>query len=259
MELREIDENEAAEPVEASTTEPEQVDTPEVKKPEIAEEPAQEPVETEQPKTVEEQPAEVEPKKPNRAEQRIKEVVAENKRLREQQAYYENLQPQTLDGSEITQEDLQKIIDQRAYQAAQLMMSSMQNQNEYGNNVKEWSEDFDKVKAENPELDPKSPDYDAELDKTLARIMDDGTGKPRLDVKVSEIISQFKKRQTSATQSAEEKGKSQATATLAKQMQEGAVTPTAQKIEVHEGYSDEELADMRVNNPQKYLDIIDKI
>lgn len=250
----EIVDEDPAESAPAQTEVETPAEEPETEQP-IVEEPTEEPVETEPPKPVETEVAEPEVKKPSRAESRIKELVAENKRLAAQAAMIETLPPIQPEG-EMDASTLNQLIDQRAMQVARVAMSQIQTNNELTQYSKAWSDDLDKVKQEHPELDPTSPSYDAELDATLAKMLDDGTGKPRLDILVSDAVKPFFKHLQTSAKTAEDKGKLETSATLARQIAEGAVTPTPKSTPKQEEYSDDELAKMSEENPFAYLKLI---
>lgn len=262
MELRDIDVNEPAEVVEASTTETEiQVEQPVEETPKSAEEPAKE--STEEPgKVQEETPApaqEPEQPKKSRAQERIRDLSRENRELQERIQQFSQQTAPEFQQDEISHDDLNRVINERAMQAAELIVASQQVGSQYQNQIKAWADDFDAVKAENPQLDPKSPDYDPELDATLARLMDSGDGTPRVDILVSDVLKTLRRREEATHTKAKEEGKSEATVKLAKQMAEGAITPTTKTSSEAKEYSDEELEDMRVNRPKEYMKIIDKI
>ena len=267
MELRDIGTEDVTEPAEApesSPETPEQVEEPaeqlESPEPETAEEPAQEPteppVEAEEP-TEAPQPSQ-EPKK-SRAQERIRDLARENRELKERMEAFTRQTAPELQNEEIGYNDLNKVINERAMQAAELLMRSNQVETEFKGQALKWADDFDQVKRENPALDPESPEYDPEFDATLARLIDDGTGTPRVDVLVSDVIKTFKKRESSISSKAKEAGKSEVTAKLAKQMGESAITPTAKAPSSAEKYTDEELSEIRMNDPKRYMKLIDEL
>jgi len=258
VDIREVDEVESpiepAEAVESPAQEPEPVATPA----EVQEEP-EETVETKQPAKVEAvEPQIVEKPLSNKTQERIRNLAEENRKLKAEREAFMNQPAPNLDG-EMTVEDLNKMVNERAMSAADLIVRGQQTQAEFKNQVNKWAEDFEQVKKDNTALDPESPDYDGELDQTLARLLDDGYGNPRTDILVSEILKTLNKRESTAQSKAKEEGKSEATAKLAKQMAEGAITPTAKEPSNTEEFTDADLAEMRIKNPQKYMDIIDRI
>jgi hypothetical protein len=253
MELKDIDVNEPAEASESSPEETEQVEAP-------AEAPVEQPKEVEEPT---EEPAE-EPAKPqeeskeekplaNKTQERIRNLAKENRELKAKMEEFANQPAPELPNGEMTVDDLNRMVNERAMQAAELLTASNRVENEYGSQVKKWAEDFEQVKKDNPSLDPESPDYDADLDSTLARLMDDGNGAPRVDILVSDVLKTINKRESQTASKAEEEGKSKATATLAKQMAESAVTPGNKTSSESEETSDEEMAELRVKNPKEWL------
>jgi hypothetical protein len=240
-----------AEPAEApesstETTEPEK--TP-AEAPQEQQEESEETVETEQPAKVE-----VVEEKPlsNKTQERMRNLANENKQLKAEREAFMNQPAPNLDG-EMTVDDLNKMVNERAMSAADLIIRGQQTESDFKQQVNKWAEDFEQVKKDNTALDPKSPDYDAELDQTLARLLDSGDGTPRTDILVSNILKTLNKRESNAQSKAKEEGKSEATAKLAKQIAEGAVTPGSKAPSSDEGYSDEELSEMRVKNPKEYL------
>ena len=259
LELRDLDANEAAEPVASSTTETENpVEEPVVETPKPAEEPAQAP--TEEPVNV---PAEapvatpIAPEQPkrSRAEERIKNLAFENRRLKDEMAAFSQQTAPELQGEELIVGDIDRVINQRSLQAAELLIAGKQVENEYQAQVADWAKDFEETKAANPALDQESPDYDPELDSTLARLLDDGTGNgtPRTDIKVSEILKTLSKRETATQIKAREEGKNQANTRLAQQMSESAITPGSKLSSQSEELSDDEMADLRTKNPKEWL------
>ena len=257
MELRDIDVSEAEEQVESSTTETE-VEAPEQESQEETQESQVEESEEQEEAQEESQPIEEEKPVANKTNERIRNLANENRELKAKLEEFKMQPAPELDG-DMTVDDLNTMVNERALEAAKLIAQSSQVEGEFKTQVNNWAKDFEQVKAENPALDPKSPDYDAELDQTLARLLDDGHGNPRVDIMVSDVLKTLNKRESTASAKAQEVGKSQATATLAKQMAEGAITPTPKQSSETAEYTDEELGDMRLNNPQKYFDIIDKI
>lgn len=244
--------DEPAEAPESSTEEPAQVEAPAQVEKEL-----EETVETEQPAKVEEDKVEkpaqvVEKPLSNKTQERIRNLAEENRKLKaEREAFMNQPAPQT-DG-EMTVDDLNKMVTERAMTAADLIVRGQQAEGEFKQQVDTWAKDFEQVKKDNSALDPKSPDYDAELDQTLARLLDDGHGNPRVDILVSDVLKTLNKRESTTATKAKEEGKSEATARLAKQMAEGAITPTVKTPSNGEEASDEELAEMRVKNPKEWL------
>lgn len=252
MELRDIDVNEPAEAPESSTEETEMESAPA----ESVEETTQtEEVERPQEAKVEE-PAEPirEPERPlaNKTQERMRNLANENRELKAKLEAFANQPAPELEG-EMTVEDLNKMVNERALQAAELIAKGSQVENEYKQQVNKWAEDFEQVKETNPALDPKSPDYDADLDQTLARLLDDGHGNPRTDILVSDVLKTLNKRESTAQSKAKEEGKTEATVKLAKQMAESAITPTAKTTSEAEELSEEEMAELRVKNPKEWL------
>ena len=261
IELRDIDVNEPAEtPAPSAETPAKSEEEPketQLESPEHAEEPAKEPV-AEPTKVQEEsqEPKPQEPEKPkrSRAEGRIRDLAYENKILKDKVEQFTQQKAPELQKEEIAYDDLNRIINERAMQAAELIVASQQVGTKLQNQAQVWADDLDQVRKDNPQLNPQSPEYDADLDATLAKLLDDGTGMPRTDVLVSDVIKQFKKRETATQQKAIEEGKSQANAKLAKQMAEGAITPNAKSpSKTDEDLSDEESAELRTKNPKEWL------
>lgn len=265
IELRDIDVNEPAEtpaPSAETPAEPvkneEPVEQPKENVPEHAEGPAEKtPAEAPanvQPGSQEPKPQEPEKPKRSRAEERIRDLAYENKVLKDKVEQFAQQKAPELQKEEIAYDDLNRVINERAMQAAELIVASQQVGTKLQNQAQVWADDLDQVRKDNPQLDPKSPEYDADLDATLARLLDDGTGMPRTDVLVSDVIKQFKKRETATQTKAIEEGKSQANAKLAKQMAEGAITPGAKTpSKSDDDLSDEESENLRVNNPKEWL------
>lgn len=251
--------NNPAEETEAPTVETEEVETPQ-ESPEIAPEPAEEPDVEANPQE-ETQTEQVEQPKPSRAESRIKEVIAERRNLAAENAALKaeierfSYQPAPQVGEDMTYDDLNRTINERAIQAAELIAKGKEVEVEYGNQVKTWATDFEKVKESNPALNPTSPDYDPELDATLARLLDDGHGNPRVDILVSDVLKTLNKRESAVTSKAIEKGKSEANATLARQSAEGAITPS-NKVSKTEEYTQEEIDHIQQTNNRLYTELV---
>lgn len=261
MELRDIDVNEPADtPAPSAETPAQSVEEPKEtpqENPEPAEEPAQLPAEEPAKNVQTEEPAQPqEPAQPkrSRAEERIRDLARENRELQEKLKNFGSQIAPELQKEEIAYDDLNKVINERALQAAELIVASQQVGTQVKNQAEKWATDFEQVKKENPQLDPNSPSYDRDLDLTLARLLDDGTGIPRTDILVSDVISTFKKRETATKTTAIEEGKSQANATLARQMAEGAITPSAKTpSKSEEDLSDEDSEKLRTSNPKEWL------
>jgi hypothetical protein len=248
LEMRDVDLQES-EPIEApeSSTE-KQVEVPEQEETQVEEAEEQAPAQEEQ------QTAQEEPAKPiaNKTNERIRNLANENRELKAKLEEFKTQPAPELDG-DMTVDDLNVMVNERALEAAKLIAQSSQVEVEFKQQVTNWANDFEQVKASNPALDPKSPDYDAELDQTLARLLDDGHGNPRVDIMVSDVLKTLNKRESTASAKAQEAGKSQATATLAKQMAEGAITPMAKSSPDAEELSEQEMAELRVSNPKEWL------
>jgi len=253
--------NNPVEETETPTVETEEVETPQ-ESPEIAPEPAKEPDVEANPQE-ETQPATpaVEYPKPGRAESRIKEVIAErhnlaneNAELKAQIANFKTQPAPEMEG-DMTYDDLNRTINERAMQAAELIAKGNQVEQEYTGQVKTWATDFEKVKESNPALNPESPDYDPELDATLARLLDDGHGNPRVDILVSDVLKTLNKRESAVTSKAIEKGKSEANATLARQSAEGAITPS-NKVSKTEEYTQDEIDNIQQTNNRLYTELV---
>lgn len=261
---RNMAENEPEEVVEAPATETEPVTTPEEETPEVATENAETP-ETETPETTEEAPAESpeapkteephEEPKVTRSEKRIREVLKEKAELEAKVAALQQSRTTEFEGGEIDAATLDRVISERAIEAAKLMVESRQLGDEVRMQATEWANDLDKTIRENPELDPKSKEYDQNLAETLARALSDGNGQARLDLKASELYGSFKNRVATTAQKAKEEGKSEVSATLARQSQESAVTPSS-KTSKSEEYSQEEIDKIMTTNPALYTELI---
>ena len=172
--------------------------------------------------TVTEEPA---PRKPSRAENRIKALDSEVKRLQAIVAQKAIDVPQT-DG-ELDMPTLQALIDNRSTaKAAEMLIQTTQQQLTQAQ-AEAWQADYQATLKEFPELDPKDPSYNKELDNVLGNMVKGKNGLPRYDVKVSTIVNAFQKKEQAVATKAREEGKSEASATLARQSQESAVTPTA--------------------------------
>jgi hypothetical protein len=265
LDNRAMAESEAAEPVESPTTETEKVETPVEETPEIAKENAEEPEQEATPEPQENPKEEPEQKpenpeetpKPSRAEKKIRNLWQENNQLKQQIESLQNKQAPEFENGEVDAETLNRVITARAIEAAKLMVASQDVDREVQAQAKEWAEDLDNVIKENPELDPKSPEYDAELADTLAIALTDADKNPRFDIKASDLMRTIKRRIESKSSKAKEEGKSEVSATLAKQMQEGAVTPSS-KTSQSEEYTQDEIERIQTTNPRLYTELVMK-
>ena len=194
----------------------------------------------------------------SRAEKRIRNLANENRELKEQMASFEKQPlPEDISEDNMTTDDLNKIINQRALQAAELLAKSSDVEREYQQQVNDWTKDFDQVKKENPALDPESKEYDPDLDATLARLLDDGQGNPRVDIKVSEVLKVLAKREQLKANEAKDEGREEAQSVLSSQKEEGAITPSS-KVSKTKKYTDEELVELQATNNRKYTDLVRK-
>lgn len=256
MELRDLDVNEQADAPESSTETTEPVETPAeapVEQPEKAEETAQKTEPVESPEKEIAVPEGAEKPLAAKTQERIRNLALENKLLKEKVEKFSSQTSPELQKEEVNIEDLNKVINERAYQAAELLVAGKQVESEYQAQIQKWAEDFEQVKRDYPRLDPESPEFDAEFDSTLADLLRDENGYPRTDKLVSTVLKTFTKRESDLSSKAKEEGKSEANATLAKQIAEGAITPSSKTTPTSEELSDEELAELRIKNPKEWL------
>ena len=87
--------------------------------------------------------------------------------------------------------------------------------------------------------------------------MNDGNGNPRIDIKVSEVLKTLARREANTASKAKEEGKSEVTASLAKQSQEGAITPSNKTSQTEE-YSQDEIDRIQQTNPRLYTELVMK-
>lgn len=247
-------------PVEAPK---EEVITPqEEPKAEIAETPA----ENIQEETPAQQPQEQPVPKPSRAERRIRDLVAENKELEER---IKQFSPQTptetpnpFAGQEyIDPAQLDALINQRAAEAAQLVLAKRDTEEKFKSELISWADDLEQTVKNNPVLDPKSPEFNPELETTLRELVEnanyDERGNIRPRVKTSEIWGRIQKALNVTQTKAKAEGQKEATVTLAKQMAEGAVTPS-NKASKTEEYTPAEIEKIAAENPRLYTELIMK-
>jgi hypothetical protein len=241
---------EPAEVVESPTTETEKVETPVEETPEIEKENSETPKEEETPAEPEKEPA-----KPSRAEKKIRDLWKENAELKARMDELSQRQSPEFESGEIDAKTLDSVINQRAIEAARLIVESQSLGHELKTQAQEWATDLEKVIGENPELNPKSPEYDNELAETLARALSDNQGQARFDLKPSDLIRVIKRRESNVTTKAKEEGKSEVTASLAKQSQEGAITPSSKTSKTAE-YTDDEISKIQQTNPRLYTELV---
>lgn len=139
MDLRDIDVNEPAETPTPSVETPaepvkneEPVETPK-EDPKPAEEPAKAPAEEPanvQPEAKETPQEPAQPKK-SRAEERIRNLARENKELMDKIQQFQQQTAPELQNEEISSDDLNRVINERAMQAAELIIASQQVKTQY--------------------------------------------------------------------------------------------------------------------------------
>lgn len=244
-----------------ATEEPEEVETPAEETPEIAkenaEEPKQEEPQEEPREEIPEEPKGEPQKQPTRAEKKIRNLWQENAQLKQQLDAFKQKQTLEFEDGEIDAATLDKVIAEKAIEAAKLMVASQNVDQELKVQAREWADDLETIIGQNPELDPKSPEFDKDLSDALAKALSDSQGNARFDLKASELIGAFKKRQTQVVTKAKEEGKSEVTASLARQSQEGAITPSPKASKTEE-YTEDEIERIQQTNPRLYTDLVMK-
>lgn len=241
---------EPAEVVESPTTETEPVTTPEVEEtqPEVAKENAETPQEA----------PEVTPEpKPSRAEKKIRDLWKENAELKAQMEALSQRQSPEFEQGEIDARTLDSVINQRAIEAARLIVESQNVGNELKNQTTEWAKGLDAMVAKYPQLDSKSPEFDRELAEDMAEALIDGDGNPKLNKNPIEFIERSMQRINRLNQKAKEEGKAEVSVSLAKQSQEGALTPSS-KTSKTEDYSQDQIEKIATTNPRLYTELVMK-
>lgn len=165
-------------------------------------------------------------RKPTRAEKRIRDLVEENKRLKEQfnQPLADpSLQfPQYNPGEEIAPERLQQDVVQTANAIASLQTQNQLQQFEARSNL---SRDVEVLPAQYPELDETSPEYNPVLEEKIeaafkARAFKNGQLDP--SVRLADVAKDF----IDVARSAATKSSADIKNAVAKQADESAVRPT---------------------------------
>lgn len=186
-------------------------------------------------------------RKPSRAQKRIQQLVAENKKLKEAQERAGKDLPwhQKEDGEymELTKDDLNAMISQAVNE--KLVQDAKREL------VEEWADDYQSTIKENPVLDPDSPEYNKELDDMLATMLTDSEGNHRYDVKVSEA---FKKMQKAFTK-AKAQGTQDASIRLAVQAEQSALAPSATGENDAE-FTWDDMSKLEKTDPEAYFERI---
>jgi hypothetical protein len=202
--------------------------------------------EGEQNEQAQEPPQEEEPQdrqiRPRRAERRIKNLLEENKRLKNSLTKRELPWHEGEEGDEpqvLTEEQLDEIIEQR--------LSAREELAEQRNMANDWVKDYEKTIKTNPELDPKSSSYNKELDELLSEFLTDSDGNPRYNIQVSVALSRLK----TALENAKKVGAEKASIKLADQAEKGAIT-SGESGETPKEDSWEDLDDLMKTDQQAY-------
>lgn len=166
-------------------------------------------------------------RKPTRAERRIRDLVEENKRLKEQSNQFspqdQSLQfPQYEPGEEIQPERLQQDVVQTANAIAQLQTQNQIQQFEARTNL---DKDVEVLPAKFPELDENSPNYNPVLEEKIseaykARAFKNGQLDP--SVRLADVAQDF----IDVARAAAKQSSADMRNAVAKQADETAVRPT---------------------------------
>jgi len=172
-------------------------------------------------------------RKLSRRDRRIRQLAQKNRELLEKlNAQREIPTVPPLQGDEVDVPQLEEYINQRANQVVEFKLQQQRNEDQYKKTAMDWADDLDKTIQENPELDPKSPEYNPLLENTLSELVEkanfDENGNPRPRIKVSNIYANLKK----VMEGKKNEGGKVATQKLMKQIGEGAVNPSSQSKEV---------------------------
>lgn len=201
--------------------------------------------------------------RPTRSERRIKQLL-EKQREGDEQTPQETPETPVVPAEESPREEvpvlpwdaqsgfdpekLQTLIDQGVSRA----LETREQQAELRTRAESWLTDYESVKKNTPELDETSPKYNKQLDDLLERMLTNPDGSPRIDITVSQALSQIR----GALHVAEEKGAHKASVKLAKQAEESALTPSSGSDSESEELDDEEIAAIRKTDPRRYNQLI---
>lgn len=119
-----------------------------------------------------------EPKRTNRIQKRIQQLLARQNEFVQQEPEYEDT---------LTREELQDLVRREA----QMLMEKQEIARLQEEQTELWAEDLSNLIETNPELNPESPEYNKQLDDFLTSLVVDEYGEPKTNVPISEIYSQL--------------------------------------------------------------------
>ena len=183
-------------------------------------------------------------RKPTRAERRIRDLVEENKRLKEQTNPFSSPEPslqfpQYEPGEEIQPERLQQDVVQTANAIAQLQTQNQIQQFEARSNL---DKDVEILPTKYPELDENAPNYNPVLEEKIseaykARAFKNGQLDPT--VRLADVAKDF----IDVARSAAKQSSAEMKNAVAKQADESAIRPTGSNKE-ERPFSDLSIAEM---------------
>ena len=201
--------------------------------------------------------------RPTRSERRIKQLL-EKQREGDEQTPQETPETPVVPAEESPREEvpvlpwdpqsgfdpekLQTLIDQGVSRA----LETREQQAALRQRAEAWLADLESVKKANPELDETSPNYNKDLDEHLEFMLTNPDGSPRIDITVSQALSQIR----GALHVAEEKGAHKASVKLAKQAEESALTPSSGSDSESEELDENEIASIRKTDPRRYNQLV---
>lgn len=195
--------------------------------------------------------------RPSRAERRINQLTEKLKAKDEPQKqaelppWLQQQQQPTLEG-EVTAEQLQQFIASQAQNMTRLELERYKQELSQQRQREDFGRDIEQLVKENPELDPNSDQYDADLDNALQELFESSndlqTG--RLNKKASDIFKAIK----NVRQKERDKGSKETTASMAEKLAEQAVAPSRDS---DTGYSEKELKKLLNTDPGKVRQILE--
>jgi uncharacterized protein (DUF1778 family) len=134
---------------------------------------------TDENETETEEPENQEPRRPNRVQKRIQQLLARQNELAQMQTDEY--------GDTLTREELQDLVrrEAQAIVEQQEIARLQEEQKEL------WVEDLEYLIQNNPELNPDAPEYNKQLDDFLTNLIVDENGEPNTNMPIAEIYSQL--------------------------------------------------------------------
>lgn len=177
------------------------------------------------------------PKKANRIQKRIQQLLARQQDLAKERDNY---------GDSLTREELQDLVrkEAQALMEEQEIIRLQEEQQEL------WVDDLEYLIQNNPELNPDSPEYNKQLDDFLTNLVVDENGNPNTNVPIADIYSQLtailgKQKQIKSQQNKK---------VLAEQLDEA---PLGDGSQAQYQRSKKTIADLDPNDPVAFLKAIE--